>query len=404
MARAPREFIPSGPEDLTPEWLTQMLRERGVARGASVVGFEHEVVGEGQGFLGLVVRFHLTWDPPEQGVPASIIGKFPIQVAQNRGMAQVGGMYEKEVHFYRDLADRVAIRKPLFYYGAADANPAEGREEQIERWLSRVPVWLVKRAFPLLGWIGKRSKNRSALFIEDLAPARPGDQVAGCGAEEARVIVRDLAVMHAGWWQSPALDELTWIPSANFMARLMLSMVIAMRSDKVVDDLAERAPVVAQLVPWLDEHAVEMMERLASPPITLLHGDYRLDNMCLLGEGADVRVTVFDWQTMLRGRGPFDLAYFVTGNMQSEDAIKAEPELVSGYHSGLEAAGVRDYDLEECRRDYEIAKLCMFYRMMMANDVDFLDMGNERGHALFDTWIDRLTKLVPKDWERLLEP
>ena len=402
MARAPKQFIPSGPEDLTPEWITQMLRERGVARSASVTGFKTEIVGEGEGFLGMIVRFHLAWDRPEGGAPASMIGKFPTQVDQNRGLAQIGGMYEREVRFYRELAERVPIRKPVCYHGVADPNPGEGREEQVERWLNRVPTWLVKRAFPLLTWIGKRSKRRSALFLEDLAPARPGDQVTGCGAEEAEVIVRDLAAMHAGWWDSPALDELSWIPRAGYLARFMHRMVLEMRGD-YVKELAGRVPVVAKLIPWLDEHTVEMMERLSSPPITLLHGDYRLDNMCLLGEGAGVRVTVFDWQTMLRGRGPFDLAYFVTGNMRSEDAIVAEPQLVRAYHSGLEAAGVRGYELEECRRDYDIAKLCMFYRMMMANDSDILDMGNERGSALFETWIDRLTRLVPSDWERLLD-
>ncbi len=266
-----------------------------------------------------------------------------------------------------------------------------------------MPVWLVKRAFPLMGWIGKRSKNRSALFIEDLAPARPGDQVAGCGAEEARVIVRDLAVMHAGWWGSPELSEIAWIPRANYLASFMHRMVLRMRGGNFLEEFAKKVPVAGELVPWLDEHAVELMNRLAQPPITLLHGDYRLDNMCLLGSGSEVRVTVFDWQTMLRGRGPFDLAYFITGNMRTEDAVKAEPRLIHSYHSELVAAGVSGYGYEECLRDYEIAKLSMFYRMMMANDTDLLDMQNERGSKLFDIWIERLGGLVPENWERLLE-
>ena len=397
------DLIPSGPEALTPEWVTGMLRNAGVLRRSSVMGWETEVVGEGEGFLGLIVRFHLSYDRQEEGAPASMIGKFPIQVDQNRGIAQVGGMYEREVRFYNELAEKVHIRKPRLYFGAADPNPMQGKEDQVERWLARIPTWFVSRTIPLLTWIGKRSKRRSALFLEDLAPARPGDQLGGCGVEEAEIIVRDLAVMHAGWWESPALAEITWIPRANYLASFMHRMVLRMRGGDFLEEFAKKVPIARELVPWLDEHAVELMNRLARPPITLLHGDYRLDNMCLLGSGSEVCVTVFDWQTMIRGRGPFDLAYFITGNMRTEDAVKAEPQLIRSYHSGLVAAGVGGYGHEECLRDYEIAKLSMFYRMMLASDTDLLDMQNERGAQLFDVWIERLAGLVPESWERLLE-
>jgi hypothetical protein len=384
---------------VTPELLTEILRGRQLLREARVTGVDTEIIGAGEGFLGTIARFKLTYDQPEDGAPASMVGKFPISSDQNRGMAQMGNMYEKEVRFYNELADRVPVKKPMLYHAVADPGPNVNLDT-VERWLARIPAWLISRSLPALMWVGKRSKRRAALFIEDLAPARPGDQVKGCSLDEALVIVRQLGVMHAGWWDRAELDELDWIPPVNYLASFMARMVVKMRGD--IEELAARQPIVRELVPWLDAHAVEIMDRLSEPPRTLLHGDYRLDNMALTGEGADVRMTLFDWQTMITGRGPFDLAYFVTGNLTVEEARKAEEPLLHAYHEALVANGVKGYDFEVCRRDYDLGKLAIFYRIHLANEVDFLDMQNARGDALFEAWIERLCALVPKSWNHLV--
>ena len=400
MARKRKPFIPSGPQDVTPERLTEILRGRQLLRQARVTGFDTEILGEGEGFLGTIVRFKLVYERPEEGAPATVIGKFPTGSGPNRGMAQVGGLYEREVRFYNDLADRVPIKKPVLYHAVADPSPKVDLN-RVERWLARIPAWLIRPCVRLLLWFGKRSRRRSALFIEDLAPGRPGDQVKGCSLDEALVIVRQLGAMHAGWWERRELDELDWIPPANYLARFSHRMVSKLRGASF-EELAARHPIVRELVAWLDVHAVEMMDHLAEPPRTLLHGDYRLDNMALLGTGADVRMTLFDWQTMILGRGPFDLAYFVTGNLTVEESRKAEEPLLHAYHEALVANGVTGYDLEACRRDYDIAKLAIFYRIHLANDVDLIDMQNARGDALFDAWIERTCVLIPESWDHLI--
>ena len=49
------------------------------------------------------------------------------------------------------------------------------------------------------------------LLLEDLAPARQGDQLAGCSLEEADVAVDELVKLHAPRWGDPTLGELEWL-------------------------------------------------------------------------------------------------------------------------------------------------------------------------------------------------
>ena len=392
--------IPAGPHELTPEALTSMLRESGVLREANVTAFDTEILGEGQGFLGVIARMCLELDRPEDGAPASLIGKFPTLVEQNRGMAETLGFYEREIRFYRDLAHTVSIRKPRHYYSELDFNPALEKTERTERVLNRVPGWVARRLVPLMARLAGRSKRRYMLLMEDLSPARPGDQVTGCRRDVAEVIVRNLAVMHASWWESPKLDELKWITKINFAAPFMHRFLVR-GMPEFLETFGEKFPVLNALTPWLREHGVELANRLAEPPRTFLHGDYRLDNMCLTGDGGDVEVTVFDWQTIVFGRGAFDLAYFLGGNIPVGEVVGAEPNLVRAYHQALVDAGVRDYDFDRCFADYEMAKLFMLYRMMAAH-TELIDLGEARGKLLVDAWMERLIAVVPQDWERLL--
>lgn len=396
--------IPAGPDELTPERMTLMLRESGRLRASKVTGLETEIIGEGEGFMGTIVRLGLSYDREEANAPGTLIGKFPIGSDKNRGLAEGAGLYEREIRFYRDLAAKTDIAKPDLYYSAMDPNPMLEKGIQLERLVNRAPVWLLRLLLPLFTRLSSRSKRRYILLMEDLSPAIPGDQVTGCSADVAEVIVRNLAIMHAGWWASPELDEIKWLTRVNFLAPLAHKF-IKREADRFMAGANSETPGIMELVPWLNDHIIELVNRLSEPPITLLHGDYRLDNMCLSGSGTDVNVTLFDWQTMILGRGPLDLAYFITGNLPTEEALKVESQLVRAYHTTLLNNGVKGYDDEKCMCDYEISKLILFYRMMaLDSDLsDLIDFGKGRGPELLDVWMERLTSLIPQDWERLLD-
>jgi hypothetical protein len=95
---------------------------------------------------------------------------------------------------------------------------------------------------------------------------------------------------------------------------------------------------------------------LAEPDrFSLLHGDYRLDN--LLVDPTDNSVTVVDWQTLSVGLPGRDLAYFLATCMQPASRREHERRLVSSYRSALRRHGVRDYSERECWTDYRFGLL-----------------------------------------------
>jgi hypothetical protein len=141
-------------EDMTAEWLAHAL-------GGTVDCFTAEAVGAGQ--IGTCYRLTIDGDR----VPRSLIAKLPVLDPAAREL--LAGAYLGEVRFYRDLAATVTVRVPACYH----ADSAE--------------------------------KGRFVLLLEDVAPARPGDQLVGCTIPQAHDAVVNLAGLHGPRWCDPAL-------------------------------------------------------------------------------------------------------------------------------------------------------------------------------------------------------
>ena len=99
--------------------------------------------------------------------------------------------------------------------------------------------------------------------------------------------------------------------------------------------LAEVAPTAAAIVTPLATDPTPLVDALADTPETLVHGNWKLDN---LGTDAQGRTILLDWE--LPGRGPAlsDLAWYLSINCRrlphsKEDAIDA-------YRASLEGHGV----------------------------------------------------------------
>lgn len=90
------------------------------------------------------------------------------------------GIYATEAGFYRELAaaETFPIRVPRPYLSLYD-----------------------------------ETTGSSILLLEDLGQARFGDNVAGCSPADARIAVRQLALLHAHFWESPSLQSFPWLRS-----------------------------------------------------------------------------------------------------------------------------------------------------------------------------------------------
>jgi hypothetical protein len=377
--------IPAALEDLTPEWLTAALRERGVLREANVVSVESEILGEGEGFIGLIVRLRPGLDRDEPGAPASLIAKLPTPVAQNRAAGEQLGVYEREILFYEELAGAAGLRTPRCYYSAMEPLLGAAWGPAITRFLDRLPYWLLRVLVWLGSWLARQSKRRYVLLLEDLAPGRVGDQLAGCDPEAARQVLRTLASMHASLWNDPRLDQWYWIPDLDLAPRMLRTQCRRARPGFDAEFGDRISPRMRELADWLDTNAVSLTHELASGAMTLLHGDYRLDNFCFEAAGD---VTVFDWQIAARGPGPYDVAYFLGSSFGGELSFDEELELLRTYHAELLELGVEAFDFVTCLEQYRGCLLLMLQRIIMG--CEQVEFRNERGRKLIASWIDRL--------------
>ncbi|HXO52545.1 MAG TPA: phosphotransferase, partial [Mycobacterium sp.] len=117
---------------------------------------------------------------------------------------------------------------------------------------------------------------------------------------------------------------------------------------------------------------------------SLLHGDYRIDNM--LFDPAGATITVVDWQTLTVGLPARDLAYFFGTSLQPQLRKTHERRLVSQYHDALRAHGVRDYPDTECWRDYRLGML----QVPLLTTLGFASSAvTDRGTEMFLTMLRR---------------
>ena len=60
----------------------------------------------------------------------------------------------------------------------------------------------------------------------------------------------------------------------------------------------------------LASNVIRMLDGIAGRPQTLVHGDFRADNLFFGGPDGGQGLAAIDWQVSSRGGGAFDLAYF----------------------------------------------------------------------------------------------
>jgi len=397
MARRAKQDIPRTLEALTPAWLDRSLRAGGVVSGPAITGFEIEKLGEGEGFMGETARLHLARAAgagPEAG-PRTVIVKIPTAVRRLRGAGESLGIYEREILFYQDLARDFPVRVPRCYFAAMDPRPFGGPENDLANvaLLEKVPHWLLS----LLIWLGPLialfSRRRYVLILEDLAPARLGDQVSFTPRADIEGAVDSLALMHARFWNDAAAAGRAWINPSDVGASLSGFLVKRQRK-RFLSMFRESLPAdIEARLDWLQHNMTPVQTEMADPPCTLLHGDYRLDNLFFDDGDPTARAIVSDWQVPNWGRGVMDLAYFLSGTLEANSPAGSDRVFVERYHAALVAHGVTGYPLEMCLADYERALLVALLRVVTT--FAEIEHQNPRARELFRLWVERVFALVP---------
>ena len=335
--------IPASPDEVTAQWLTGVLGEAGQVVVVDAV----EVTPVGTGQTGATYRVAAQYEVRPEDLPDSFVIKLPAQDPAVR--ERVALSYRSEHAFYTAVADTVAVPLPRCYYCVYEGSDF-------------------------------------ALLLADMAPAEQGDQILGCTTVEARLAVTALAGLHGPRWCDPAWlsFEGTVMPKPDEATARGLGDITRLAATTTIDKIG------ARLSP---QHCATVLEAAdliadwllgAGERFSILHGDYRADN--LLFDPQRSQVTVVDWQTLAVGLPARDLAYFLGTSLQPAERARHERSLVDDYHRALCGYGVTGYDIETCWQDYRFGIL----QIPLISTLGFaFSASTERGDDMMVTMLER---------------
>jgi Ecdysteroid kinase-like family len=283
--------------EVTAEFLTSALAGR--LGNTEVTAVDATPVGTGQ--VSDTYRLRLTYDGPAALRP-TMIAKIPAADPASRAAARAFRTYEIEASFYDQVAAGLPVALARCYYAGYDA--------ELDEYI---------------------------VLLEDLAPASPGDQLAGLGADDAAAAVDELAALHSAGWDSPELAALPWLNrSSPDAAALMTAVLTDLYPGFLERYAASLDPGTVTVIEDFLPHAGSYLAT-ADETRTIVHGDFRADNL-LLGQP---RPTVLDWQTCSFGQAAGDLSYFLGSSLPVPARREHEEALVRRYHSALSRRGVQ---------------------------------------------------------------
>lgn len=349
-----RAAFPSCPEDLTAGWLTSTLRAGGALTSAAhLTDFTVNVLGEGAGLMGTVVRITPEYEGPAG--PASIVGKFSTTNSDNQNVAAALDLYGREVRFYTDLAPGMRGRLPSCYH-AELSDDSRG----------------------------------CVLLLEDFPRHRSGDQVTGATLAEARSVMIEAARLHSSYWGATRPANL------NEFGGEWAQFLRAGAAGSWAGMVERHAEVMPEYLESLADEYVEKVDvfhnAMSDGPCTVVHGDMRLDNVLFGVEPDAIDPTVLiDFQGPQWGKGVLDLAYFLTQSLDVELRRNHERQLLAVYRTELARLGVT-YDADSLWQDYRIAALAVFAVGVMISGLaptseraaQYMRVTVERASAAFD--------------------
>jgi thiamine kinase-like enzyme len=345
-------------DELSTQWIAENMAPH--LNGATLSGFEPNIIGVGEGFMGQLARVALHYEGESNGAPSSLIAKFAATAQATRDMAADQDLYVREIGFYRDIGNDVGVPVAQCYY-----------HEYIPE------------------------KNQFVLLLEDLAPGEASDQVIGTDKETSREVIEQFAKLHAKWWNSDKLEEYDWAKWLLKSMPLDQAYVMFEKSLKEVEEEGkfDAYPEMKRLMPLLPP--LFKFDPAPPFPFTLTHGDLRSDNIIMAGNNGG-RFAIIDWQLCGVGDPVNDIARWMTQSISIEDRRETEDELLKLYHARLVEYGVKNFSYKTFINNYKTNLIVVY--LMFSLSMDSVDQSSERAQALFHQFYSRLDAALA-DWK-----
>jgi hypothetical protein len=309
------EIVKSGTDEVTAEWLTDIVR-RSFPRDDAVVS-DFEILTKNQLPYSTVARVRVQYGGLHAELPDSFFLKLtPGTIADSHTKA-IG---KTEVDFYRRLAPEMSC-PPLVRCFEAQYSERSGR---------------------------------GYLLLEDLSETHSQPRQNSAPSESASYpAIEALAKAHAAWWNDSRLgtevgqlfDDATL---AGFIENLESSVAEFITDPSVVLTSEQKDAYRSMLL-----NVRTIWGRLSEPHgLTITHGDCHWWNF-LYPRDSDVHaVRIFDWHLWHVDLGARDLAFLLALGGFAEPRVPLEEDLLRTYHRTLVANGVADYSWEKLRNDY----------------------------------------------------
>ncbi|MFN8020860.1 MAG: phosphotransferase [Acidimicrobiales bacterium] len=345
--------LPRSIDEVDAVWMTAVLRTSGaIGERAAVATMTAEPFAVGAGLLSLLYRARLEYTDGDG--PSTVIVKFPIGDPNQRGIADSLGFYPREIRFYREIASRSKVRTPMVHA----AMMADDSTDFV-------------------------------VVMEELVSEQPADQRDGATWSQVVASIEAMAALHAAWHESSELDALsdTFLPLSHPVYAQGLPQIFEHGWPATLQHASYLlGPELIAFGNRYGELLGSMIETLAVPR-TLIHGDWRLDNLFFDGEG----LKVIDFQLCGLGSGAYDLAYFVSQSVAPELRRGREDEMIDRYLAALEAHGVvRDRD--EVVHQFKVAiAMCFIYGVSSFPSYDVLP---ERSQVMMRLFLDRAGQAI----------
>lgn len=335
------------PETVTPQWITEQLGQNGIA--AEVASFTQKRIGTGQ--IGMCFRYELTYKDEAAGAPKSLVGKFPSDDPASRSTGVQLKNFIKEVRFYQELQSTLSIDTPRCYY--ADI-------------IDEGPDFM--------------------LLLEDLAPGEQGDQLKGCDSETAEAAILQLVGLHGPSWNNQGLAGIDWLGTPDETEANMVSELYQSGLPGFLNRYGDYLNQDQQDIITAFGASENIKQTALTEPFSLIHIDYRLDNLLIKQTNNGIQATAVDWQSITLGNPMTDVAYFIGAGILKDERRAQEQSLVKKYHQTLIASGVTGYDFDACWQDYRRATFAGLSVTVVAS---MLVQQTERGDQMFASMADR---------------
>jgi thiamine kinase-like enzyme len=374
--------LPWKPEQLTAETMTEILRRSGtLPMSASVQSVTRKIFGEGEGLMSVMYRLSLDYGADaDEAWPRSLVAKVTPPSLKPRIVGELLDLFKTEVQFYDEhISERTGVPTANVFHAAHGGH------------------------------------GRYMLILEDLAPAKCGDQISGLSAEQAQAALTAIAPLHAKYWNAVHEEEETqdWVrPMNNLDYWKLVKKTFTEAAVKIYDRLelfgidCESLPNFLAFVQHLDEtfddfidlscNDYKAVNKHALFSTTLCHGDFRGENI-FYTVGTSEGVKLIDFQLVREAVGSEDVSYFVVGSMTIEERRRCEVQLIQHYVNELQRLGVTDLSMAEALLTFQFG----FVITIIINTIALSDTeggNNERGKRLLAAMLERLEAAMV-DWQ-----